>query len=146
MPKVLIRKKYLCYGIISFCIWFFPLSVYSAQDTLTLSTYHSSPFGSYDTLRLVPKASGQDYSGQCETGSLYVNSSNEIQFCRGDQTWGPLGSGGLWVREGKDVYLKDSDTNQDLFVGIGTTDPEFQIRETAVIHAYGLKRPAEADP
>lgn len=107
----------------------------AATESIELESYYPAPFGSYDMIRLVPAAA--DLAQPCDIGTLYVNSSNELQLCQGTQTWGPLtaggGGAGLWTKEfnavlNRDVvYLNDSDTDPLLLVGIGTKTPEFKL-------------------
>ena len=101
------------------------LSVHA--ETLTLSTYYPAPFGSYDRLRLVPRAAAPPCDGSQEGVLYYVdNPINAINICQDDGTWGLLQ--GIWTQDANDnVYLTDDDSDGDSitsFVGIGTATPE----------------------
>ncbi len=85
--------------------------------SLELGTYYPAPFGSYDRLRLVPRAA---LSGACDPGSIYVENTNTtLQFCNGSNAWEPLARG-YWVQAGSSLYPVSSIAN----VGIGITAPE----------------------
>ena len=69
-------------------------------ESVTLSTYYPSPFGSYDRLRLVPRS---DPAEPCQTGTMYTNLSGVLFFCGNSATWGPLV--GIWTQDEDDnVY------------------------------------------
>ena len=99
---------------------------FSSAETVTLSTYYPAPFGSYDRLRLNPRG---EMTGACQVGTFYTrDTDNRLQYCKetggGPDAgqWGPLT--GVWDRTDNDIFLADSDTVNDLFVGIGDTTPE----------------------
>lgn len=94
------------------------------SESLTLTTYYPAPYGAYDRLRLIPRAT---LSGVCETGSMYVESATGgVNYCwddgssNGTGVWGPLSR--LWVQTGDNLYLADN-SNPNLNIGIGTTTP-----------------------
>ena len=89
---------------------------------MTMSTYYPSISGSYNKLRLYPRTS--DLTGSCTTGSLYVNSTNVLQYCQ-NSIWGPIPD--YWTQNGDNIYLTNSITNTNLHVGIGTKTPEFRL-------------------
>ena len=101
----------------------------NADSSLVLSNYYPSLFGSYDQLRLVPHNPSTDLSGPCNIGTLYVNSSNILQYCSnvsGAGVWGPVSE--VWTQVSNDIYLADTQTNPLLLkVGIGTTAPPFKL-------------------
>jgi hypothetical protein len=93
---------------------------------IRMSTYYPSISGEYYHLRLLPRSA--DLTGSCVIGTLYVNSSNSLQYCRnvsGVGTWGLIT--GLWTQNGDTVYLTDGVTNPSLQVGVGTATPEFKL-------------------
>ncbi|GEM_PF-1544111 len=93
------------------------LSSYAHAGSVELSTYYPAPFGVYDRLRLVPRAS---LSGPpCDPGTIYVdNGTDTLQFCDATGNWGSL-AGGFWSKTGNSLYP----TNTTDTVGIGTTSP-----------------------
>ncbi len=88
--------------------------------SVQLGTYYPAPFGSYDRLRLVPRAT---LSGACDPGSIYVeDTGTTLQFCAGDSTWEPLPLG-YWLKVGSDLYPADDTAN----VGLGTETPSARL-------------------
>ena len=88
--------------------------------SLSMTTYYPAPFGAYDRIRLVPRAT---LVGACDIGTMYVDTSGNLRFCQdvsGTGVWGPLGS--AWIQNGNNVSLSDS-TNVNLKVGVGTAAP-----------------------
>ena len=95
-------------------------------DSLTLPTYYPALSGGYDQLRFIPRSS--DLSGACSIGSMYVNSSKRLQYCRdnsGVGAWGSLSD--VWIQDGDNIFLTDTLAQPDLHVGIGTKTPEFKL-------------------
>ncbi len=110
-------------------ILFFSLllaSMVSAQETVTLTTYYPAPFGAYDRLQLVPRAS---LPAACQNGMIYVNTAGELQFCNDTGQWIGLSIWRQYIDTGaiplNHVYINDTDTN--LKVGIGTLAPQFRL-------------------
>lgn len=109
---------------LTFVIFFSSTAVHA--ESLTLTTYYPAPYGAYDRLRLIPRAT---LSGACEIGSLYVESATgAVSYCSDDGSgsgvWGPLSR--LWVQTGDDLYLADNG-NPNLYVGIGTAAPTSKL-------------------
>lgn len=101
-------------------IFFAPAVVHS--ESLTVPTYYTAPFGSYDRIHLVPRAT---LPAGCDIGTMYVESATGvISYCANDGSgngiWGPLG--GLWIQNGNNLYPLDNG-NSDLKVGLGTDTP-----------------------
>ena len=113
----------------------------TSAETVTLSTYYPAPFGTYDRLRLVPRAV---ITGPCPVGTFYTRSdTNELQYCADDGggggAWGPMV--GIWENDGADsISLVDTaiatfrvginDPNPDAMLevsGDGTTDDLFML-------------------
>ena len=93
---------------------------------VTMTTYYPSPFGEYNTLRLLPRAG--DLANPCTVGSLYVNSSGVLQYCYRQGSSGVWGAPSeVWNQSGDDIFLTDTTINPNLRVGIGTTTPEFKL-------------------
>jgi len=113
-------KKYIfCLAVAGMLV--FPKDV-KAGD-MTMSTYYPSLSGEYLKLRLYPRSS--DLTGSCVAGSLYINSTNNLQFCQSTNTWGTIDDS--WTQNGNNIYLTDGISNQNLNVGIGTTTPNFKL-------------------
>jgi hypothetical protein len=108
-------------------------------ESVTLSTYYPSPFGSYDRLRLVPRS---EMTGTCQVGTFYArDTDNKLQYCKdvgsgpGAGEWGSMV--GLWDQNGTNFYLSENATNVNNFngkVGIGTTTPQ----STLAIRGVGI--------
>lgn len=95
-----------------------------SADNMTLTTYYASPYGAYDQLRLVPRATIA--ATACDAGTLYFSSDDgQIYFCNAtdaDGEWGGLGGSEVWTQAGDDIYLSDTANSTLKFVGIGTED------------------------
>lgn len=91
-------------------------------ESLSLNTFYPAPFGTYDRLRLVPRATDPD----CVPGTLFVKDPGILRYCS-DAGWVDfsLGTGGTWTKTGDYVHLTDPDPA--VRVGIGTTTPEFKL-------------------
>lgn len=96
----------------------------SYAESLTLTTYYPAPFGAYDRLRLVPRS---PLTGSCDIGTMYVESPDIFNFCvdggGGIGEWQPLS---VWTQSNDNIYPTDS-TNPNLYVGIGTTNPDYPL-------------------
>lgn len=93
---------------------------------MALTTYYPSLSGGYSQFRLVPRSA--DLTNPCTIGTLYVNSSNTLQYCHdnsGTGAWGAISD--TWTQNGDDIYLTDTATNPNLHLGIGTKTPEFKL-------------------
>lgn len=100
--------------------------VFAQTAGVTMTTYYPSPFGEYNTLRLLPRTS--DLTNPCTIGSLYVDSSGVLQYCYRQGSSGVWGAPSeVWNQSGDDIFLTDTLTDPDLRVGIGTTTPEFKL-------------------
>lgn len=117
------------------------VSCWAYAETLTLRTYYPVPFGNYERLRLVPRAR---LSNPCPIGTMYTETPDVMRYCTDDGTgtgaWGALP--GVWResplfdRDGDgiddvDVFLTSFDNlspgDPNLFVGIGTSNPQSQL-------------------
>lgn len=92
------------------------------------TTYYSAPLGVYDRLRLVPR----DPAGMvCEADTIGTffseNQNNTLQFCL-NPALGYQPVGGLWMQDGDMIYPARTTTNPDLWVGIGTTEPQSRLQ------------------
>ena len=99
-------------------------------ETLTLSTYYPSPFGSYDRLRLVPRGTAPNcpVDGSLE-GLLYIDNNGQLKVCQVDGTW-IVSSPWRHNPVTDNVYLSDDDRNIDgtkSFLGLGTSNPADRI-------------------
>ncbi len=67
----------------------------STTNTVTLTSYYPAPYGAYDRMRLVPRATLGGSCTAAQEGTLYIpNTTNLINQCRGGN-WEPIGDG-LW--------------------------------------------------
>ncbi len=113
-------------------------ALFASADSLTLTTYYPAPNGAYDRLRLVPRA---NIAEPCQSGMLYVNSQNQLQFCQdngqgnGKGSWGPVA--GTWTQrtvlgDTSVFVINDSPpppaTPQPIYVGIGTSAPSSRLQ------------------
>lgn len=130
----------------------------SYAETISLTTYFSAPQGSYDVLKLKPRANKleDDYQAMvpprnCENVTLYIYAAdNEIYTC--DETNLSKKLGAIWaettqainpaIGKAGDIYLINWE-DRNLNVGIGTTTPEFKLTiNKGGILAYGATLPA----
>ncbi len=87
-----------------------------------MTLYYPSLSGEYNQFRLIPRTA--DLTNPCTIGTLYVNSSNLLEYCHDNSGIGAWGSiSDTWTQNGDDVYLDDI----TLKVGIGTKTPEFKL-------------------
>ncbi|MBI5415515.1 MAG: hypothetical protein HZA29_01740 [Candidatus Omnitrophica bacterium] len=94
--------------------------------SVQFSTYDPAPFGMYDRLRLVPRASLAGPA--CDPGTFYYETGAGLKLCDESAAWGPLGSG-VWTQDSVNnyIYPADTATNPNLKVGIGTTTPRTRL-------------------
>ncbi len=119
-----INKKYL----FIFIVMTSTLPAYAGNVEITSN--YPAPFGTYDRIHLVPRA---DLTGPCQIGDLYVDGSNNFQFCNdngtGQGVWGHLRE--IWseqiVGNNRNVYPTDTLVNPNLKVGIRTTTPQMTL-------------------
>ena len=93
---------------------------YAQAGPVKFSTYYPAPFGVYDRLRLVPRAT---LSAPCDTGSIYVDNSTNtltLRFCDANMHWVPAAPE-YWTKSGTNLYPTDISATAN--VGIGTTTP-----------------------
>ncbi|MBN1870105.1 MAG: hypothetical protein JW847_05990 [Candidatus Omnitrophica bacterium] len=110
-------------------IFFFIICLASwahAQQTITLSTYYPAPFGSYERLRLVPRAPAPPCNASLE-GLMYLNNTtDEIEICL-NGAWVPSLSPWIHSSVNDFVYLanldKDNNAGTNPRVGIRTNSP-----------------------
>ncbi|VAX35507.1 hypothetical protein MNBD_UNCLBAC01-875 [hydrothermal vent metagenome] len=101
---------------------------FAQTKSIELTTYYPAPFGSYDRLRLVPRA-----ALTCDSnleGLLYYNNiNNRLEVCQADGSFSSI-SGNAWTQDvdgNGDPIIYPNDNDPDLFVGIGTETPEFKL-------------------
>lgn len=131
--KKLIKKLYVTALILLLIL---PTNLQAANMTLT--TYYPALSGEYDRLQLLPRS--VNLTNNCTIGTLYVNSTNILQYCHPNGmvgNWGPITD--AWTQNGDDIYPTDTLTEPNLHVGIGTKTPEFKlsIQDDAGIIAHG---------
>jgi hypothetical protein len=114
------------------------MSVVYAQETLTISTYYPSPYGSYNELQLSPHVTSTACNATTE-GTIYYDSSsgvNTIKVCRNNgsayQFEALGGAGGYWTANGNNIY--NSNTGN---VGIGTSAPSSKLTVNGGLTASG---------
>lgn len=110
-----------------FALAFTPLAFGQSanQNQVTFSTFTAPPIAHYHHLWLEPN---DDLSDPCEPGTIFFSLvQNDLVYCQddgsGNGTFSILG-GGFWKKTGNNIYPKDTETNPDLKVGIGTTAPD----------------------
>ncbi len=105
---------------------------YAQSEQLTLTTYYPSPFGSYDRLRLVPRA-----TTTCDAttrGLIYYDDpTNTLMVCAynsisGTYQWNS--SSNTWSRD--DTIPGLYPTNLSDLVGMGTKNPRYPLHIKAV--------------
>lgn len=99
----------------------------ASAETLTLTTYYPAPQAVYDRLSLQEQSS---LPSPCAIGTLSVEqSTGKLLYCRDNGSsvgvWAP--PSGIWAQNGNDVFPAKTMSNPDIFVGIGTTTPEFKL-------------------
>jgi len=113
------------------------LTVY-AQQSITLSTYYPSPFGSYSRLRLDPVDSGTVTCDVAAFGTLIIDSNDDIlKMCDSTPAWKDIASGGsgggVWTQNNIDAAnaeIYPADQVRTINVGIGTTTPGAKLEVT----------------
>jgi hypothetical protein len=109
------------------------------NQTVTLSTYYPAPYGAYDRLRLVPRATLNTVS--CPLGTMYMNmgaagQGDMLMLCQEDGdpdddigAWGLLP--GVWTRIGNNIFpvnlLSGGTDDRFVRIGIGTTTPALKL-------------------
>ncbi|MCC6759316.1 MAG: tail fiber domain-containing protein [Candidatus Omnitrophica bacterium] len=85
-------KRFL-FPALAYLFLIFPPCASAQTNTVTLTSYYPAPFGAYDRLRLVPRASlGANCTGE-EEGTLYIETpANIINQCTSG-FWLPLSGG-----------------------------------------------------
>ena len=58
-----------------------------ADDSVTITTYYPSPFGTYKELKLFPNTSPSTCNASNEGAMYYDDSTNQIRFCNGSAPW-----------------------------------------------------------
>ncbi len=102
------------------------LPTYLQAANMTITKYYPALSGEYDKFRFFPRS--VDLVNPCPIGTLYVNSTNQIQYCHdnsGTGNWGPITD--AWTQIGDDIYPTDTLISPNLHVGIGTKTPEFKL-------------------
>jgi hypothetical protein len=125
MPKNLMKiSTYTIILITSVLLLVLPPHLQAAE--MTMIKYYPALSGAYDQLRFPPRSI--DLSNPCPIGSLYVNSTNKLQYCSdngGSGNWGSFSD--FWTQNGNDIYPTDTLTQPNLHIGIGTKIPEFKL-------------------
>ncbi len=111
------------------------------SETITLTTYYPAPFGTYDQLRLVPRAPfpGTD---ACQPGTMYIRNDPTpilLMMCTAGGTWASATAPGYWLQSGTNLYPSDNTWN----VGIGTTAP---VKPLQISSALGMQVGLNSDP
>jgi len=101
---------------ISFILGLYPL-VFS-QETLTITTYYPSPYGSYNELQLYPHSDPVTPCNANTRGTMFYDADDGlIKICEGSSgNWVAMG---FWAASGIDIYNTNSG-----YVGIGTSLPQ----------------------
>lgn len=131
--------KRFFFPALAYLFLIFPSYASAQTNTVTLTSYYPAPFGAYDRLRLVPRASLGANCTAGEEGSLYIPiTTNMINQCTSG-SWMPL-SGGviklnpIAVRVDTEIPTLDVDqytttknypdlTTLSPYLGIGTSNP-----------------------
>jgi len=110
-----------------FALTFTPLAFGQSanQNQVTFSTFTAPPIAHYHHIWLEPN---DDLSDPCEPGTIFFSVlRNDLVYCQddgsGNGTFSILG-GDFWKKTGNNIYPKDTATNPNLKVGIGTTAPD----------------------
>ncbi len=97
-------------------------SAFCADESLTITTYYPSPYGTYNELQLYPHSSPATTCNATTRGTMYYDSDDgQIHVCDGT-TWPSIGGGGgYWALSGTNIYntntgnvLPDTDVGADL--------------------------------
>ena len=124
-PLKTLRPLHKGIALMLLAFLFYTPSRLEAAD-LTLSTYYPSPFGQYNSFRLLPRS--VDLNSPCAIGSLYVNSLGNLQSCNnvnGSGAWGPLTE--IWTQAGDNIYLTDTLSNPQAVIGVGIKTPVYKL-------------------
>ena len=101
---------------------FFCCAKNSFGESLTLTTYYPAPFGAYDRIQLVPRATAP--AGPCQAGTLYVDNTGTVFYCKQTATpWIPFS---VWTQVNNSLYTTDTG-NPNLNVGIGLQNPTSKL-------------------
>lgn len=123
--KMMVSKIIFCFLLITGFLNGYTNSVSAGQ--VSMMTYYPAPTGIYDRIRLIPQSS---LPTPCQAGTLMFEESSSVpKFCRDNGTsanWETL-SGGVWTQDGNYIYPNTTLTNPDLFLGIGTSTPDFKL-------------------
>lgn len=85
--------KHIIFPALVYLFLIFPSYASAQTNNVTLTTYYPAPFGAYDRLRLVPRASLGASCLATEEGTLYIDTTSYmINQCR-SLTWSPLSGG-----------------------------------------------------
>ena len=108
---------------------FLPVFVFAQpvqyEESITITTYYPSPYGSYNELRLYPHSDPVTTCNINTKGTMYYDSEdNQIYFCNGN-AW--IRSG-YWAASGNNIYNINPDN-----VGIGTTAPTQKLDVTGYV-------------
>jgi len=110
--------------------------VFCSAGSVSLSTYYPAPFGNYDTLRLVPRATAPTCTANA-TGSLYVNSiDNNFYYCQGSAS-------PSWVSIDDGIWQRD-DTNHIVFIEPNAAVMDVAIGKNSARGMFDVERPAGA--
>ncbi|MFP4473811.1 MAG: hypothetical protein ACLFPX_08130 [Candidatus Omnitrophota bacterium] len=105
-------------------------AAFASAESLTLTTYYPSPFGSYDRIRLVPHdtATNPITCTKDNEGLLYYDADEgRLRVCGMDDTGPTIQDPGAWTQDGDDLYPTETSNNSNIFVGIGTTTPAARL-------------------
>ena len=128
MRKILLALSILCISC---------ATVYA--ETLTLSTYYPAPFGSYDRLKLGPRALGGLVCDAANEGIMYYDSTEKkVMVCSEIFTnvW-DWGQPGYWTRDDSFSPARLFPTEITDYVGIGTITPNANLQVNGSISRQG---------
>ncbi len=105
-------------------------------ENMTMTSYYPSPFGAYDRLTLYPRNTPPVACNASNLGMMYYDNSlspHVFRICINDGTgphWDAVSVGGftIWAQTGNNIYPKDTASNPNLKIGIGTILPTNKLQ------------------
>lgn len=113
-----------------------------STENMTMTSYYPSPFGAYDRLTLYPRGTAPvPCNNATNLGMMFYDNSlspHVFRICIDDGT-GPhwdeiaVGASSIWTQTGNNIYPKDTASNPNLKIGIGTILPtnKFQVHNSS---------------
>lgn len=110
------------------CLFLLPSSGHT-QSAYTINTYYPSPYGEYSDLWLVPRTNTSDGQPCSNVGLMRVNLSNQLLYCEDDGLGNTLWTSitNSWSSNGSAIYPTNVDTNPNIYVGVGTSNPDAKL-------------------